>query len=272
MTRDEAADLEKLVDASKETNLEVAPVILKKGVKRFQLRRPGSDLVLTVLSLDGVLAYSREAKKKKNLCIQGGRRESGPVAYSKEPPKIQPSGLEDVEEGEEMGKETLMSLEREPRAVDDPGQDGKPKVSVEFFLRSPETLLYYLGELIRVEELQGLVPEVCVQNEYEPIFVVRGPGLGCTTGIVATEFDESSYFIPRNSRKRSRNEGDGAGQKREQETCVPHGEPGKPSYTSRLACASGRSMQALSLLNQLIALHKSAKDLPTTNLVRTIGQ
>jgi hypothetical protein len=37
-------------------------------------------------------------------------------------------------------------------------------------------------------------------------------------------------------------------------------------------CSAGRSMQALSLLTQLIALQKSAKDTPTTGLIRAIAQ
>jgi hypothetical protein len=37
------------------------------------------------------------------------------------------------------------------------------------------------------------------------------------------------------------------------------------------SCESGRSMQALRLLSQVMSLQKSAKDLPTPALVRVIG-
>ncbi len=126
---------------------------------------------------------------------------------------------------------------------------------MDFFIRSPEAILYYLGQHMRVEEEQGVMPEICVQGNLQPIFNAVG-GAGCGQGIVSVRYDGARYVIPREAREHA--------------ACVA-GEDAKRRF-SPVACVAGRSMQSLSLLNQLIALQKSAKDLPGTGLIRTVGQ
>jgi hypothetical protein len=43
-------------------------------------------------------------------------------------------------------------------------------------------------------------------------------------------------------------------------------------YLGDLSCDAGESMHVLSILTQLIALEKTAKETPTTPVVRTVGQ
>ena len=81
-------------------------------------------------------------------------------------------------------------------------------------------------------------------------------GAGCGQGILAVRYEGERYVIPRESGP--------------YEGCEP-AEDAKRRF-SPVACAPGRSMQSLSLVNQLISLQKSAKDLPGTGVIRTIGQ
>ena len=71
-------------------------------------------------------------------------------------------------------------------------------MTVTFFLRSPEALLYYLGELARVENRQGSpkVPEVCIQDRYQPLFVAF-PGGKCPGAILSADSGEGAYSVPR---------------------------------------------------------------------------
>ncbi|HEY0510368.1 MAG TPA: hypothetical protein VGH73_00595 [Thermoanaerobaculia bacterium] len=112
------------------------------------------------------------------------------------------------------------------------------------FLRSPEAIIYYLGQLMRVEE-GGQIPKVVIDGQQEPIFVAfKGDKkLGCKK-LLQVDYEGEEYIIPNGS--------------------------GNPD--SALACLPGRSMQVLSIVNQLVALQKSAKDFPGTSTVRAIGQ
>jgi hypothetical protein len=128
---------------------------------------------------------------------------------------------------------------------------GTGKVTMEFSLRSPEGVLYYLGQLLRVAEKKRTL-EICIQGRYEPIFFASTECGG--RGAASVFYEGQRYTIPREGDDGMKCEGT------------------QDRYYSSSQCRAGRSMQTLSLLNQLIALLKSAKDLPGTSVVRTIGQ
>jgi hypothetical protein len=129
------------------------------------------------------------------------------------------------------------------------------KMTITFSLRSPEAILYYLGEHARVEKTLRKAFYVCLQHDPEPffapVFMVRTEG--CTEKAVqATTADGSSYFIPTGEKSAL--------------ACVDEGK------AFDLSCLPGASTTALSVISQLISLQKSAKDLPTTSVVRVVGQ
>jgi hypothetical protein len=126
--------------------------------------------------------------------------------------------------------------------------------TVTFVLRSPEALIYYLGELTRLENraTSPLTPYVCIQGKYQPLFVARLTGT-CGEGLVAADTGRERYSIPPTSLANAT------------DSCAAG------SLDLRTPeCEGGRSMQALRLLNQIISLQKSAKDNPSTALVRVI--
>jgi hypothetical protein len=130
------------------------------------------------------------------------------------------------------------------------------KVTVTFSLRSPEAIIYYLGQLARLEKQQNKVYYVCLQRQPEPVFapIFLILDKGCKGRLAeATTGDGNKYFIPEK-------------ETRSDSTCIAGGE------LRDLACDPGASTTALSIVSQLIALQKSAKDLPTTSVVRVVGQ
>lgn len=109
-------------------------------------------------------------------------------------------------------------------------------------LRSPEAVLNYLGELVRAQ-LQGAhgdprqtyVPQTWPgEHVPESLFVVKTGEPKAGEAVITIEYEDVTYYVPRDP-------------------------------------AAGRSMQALSLLAQLIGLHKNAAELPTTSSVRVIN-
>lgn len=127
---------------------------------------------------------------------------------------------------------------------------------IELDLRSPEAVLYYLGEIVRFEEAQTKAPVIRIwgsgeEARYEPVFVARTLEAGCATGSVMVRYGGISYLIPERQK--------------------PAQEETPTGFLVPLACNGGRSMQSLSLVSQIIAIQKSAQDMPGTTLVRTIG-
>ncbi|HSG40360.1 MAG TPA: hypothetical protein VLE27_12040 [Thermoanaerobaculia bacterium] len=142
-----------------------------------------------------------------------------------------------------------------------PELTGGEKGAVELFLRSPEAILYYLGELVRVENraVNPRVPMACLRGHFEPIFLVRTTG--CTKRSIAAAYDGDRYFIP--ERETSN---------KPEPTCGDKAAVTNPEhYLAPLSCNGGRSTSALILVDQLIALQKSASDLPAPRLLRTVG-
>jgi hypothetical protein len=127
-------------------------------------------------------------------------------------------------------------------------------MTITLFLRSPEGILYYLGELARLEEKNNKVPHICVDGKLEPLFVVHRSSSECSKAVEVTNGDGATYAIP------ARND------KIDKPNCT------KSEFRKLSSCDPGRSMEALTVVSQLIALQKSAKDLPTTSVVRVVGQ
>jgi hypothetical protein len=87
--------------------------------------------------------------------------------------------------------------------------------------------------------------------------VLRSDQKSCRSAVEATTRDGVTYYIP------------AQGDEVEYESCN-----GKAFDLKELKdpCDPGRSMHALTVVSQIIALQKSAKDLPTTSVVRVVGQ
>ncbi|MHC5212171.1 MAG: hypothetical protein ACYTG2_15745 [Planctomycetota bacterium] len=125
---------------------------------------------------------------------------------------------------------TTSAFER--ASVDSPGE---PKGRM--VLRSPQAVLYFIGELTRPGKQLALREKRPGQPLAERmLFVVRNAAT-CGPGLVRVDYDGEPWVIP-----------DGEGE-----------------------CHPGRSMQALAFAGQLLSLQQSARDLPATGTVRIIG-
>ncbi|HSS52522.1 MAG TPA: hypothetical protein VLX28_26565 [Thermoanaerobaculia bacterium] len=132
--------------------------------------------------------------------------------------------------------------------------------SVSFALRSPDALLNYLGDLTRVENRKDApkVPVVCIQKRFQPLFEAFPAGK-CPNTLLSVESAQGIYSVPALDPGKANCEG----QEGELQLRVPDDQS--------TVCDAGTSMQAFRLLNQVISLQKSAKDLPAPALVRVIG-
>lgn len=102
------------------------------------------------------------------------------------------------------------------------------------YLRSPESILYYLGEIVRSKLEKNYDTKVLSGRKEDPIFVVRPESQSeSNNSLLSVDFEDVKYIVP------SREE-------------------------------SGRTMEVISLLNQLIGQTKSSKDLPQTSTIRFI--
>jgi hypothetical protein len=105
-------------------------------------------------------------------------------------------------------------------------------------LRSPQAVLFYLGELTR----PGVAVAIRGRQPSQPestrrLFTLR-EAAACPRADVQVAYDGARWAIPR-----------GGGD-----------------------CDPGRSMQSLALAAQLLALQQSARDLPATGTFRVVGQ
>src|SRR5262249_42062676 len=158
------------------------------------------------------------------------------------------------------------------------------------YLRSPEGILFYLGELMHVAD-PGLpesankvhkVPEICIAGHLWPLFVAfeRHAASGCRVHAVAATYDDRDIVIPDDPPDWSKRSGDDA-YECPQLSLRPTGPEGGTldtqgakhhkylalAPTQEPPCFGGMSTESLSLVTQLIALQKSAKDLPTTSVI-----
>lgn len=159
--------------------------------------------------------------------------------------------------------------------------------NLEVIFRSPQGVLYYLGEIARAWETGQVdrVPMITVDGgetgflcpdhpkeplpdgaskaervarEWKearrcvPLFVLRAPSKECSQPLVSVAYRDRKQFVPV------------AG------SAWLSGEPARRIDAS--FCHPGRSMQALSLASQLISLQRSSEELPAPALVRVVGQ
>lgn len=109
-------------------------------------------------------------------------------------------------------------------------------------LRSPQGVLYFLGELAR--EMAGDPNAGPRLPGGERLFVVReGSGDGEAGAAITAEFQGRTYHIPNNG-------------------TLDASDPAAPA---------GRSLQCIALVAQLIALQKDATELPRTGTVTVVG-
>lgn len=108
----------------------------------------------------------------------------------------------------------------------------KPKI----YIRSPEAVLFFLGELAR-EEMEGRPPPQTLDSGSEkvPLFVVRSSATPPLSAALSVEYEGKWYYIPSGAE-------------------------------------GGRSMHVLSLVNQILSLHKSRTELPSTSAVTVVGR
>ena len=112
------------------------------------------------------------------------------------------------------------------------------------YLRSPEAIIYYLGEIVRAETENGLIPTIliCESHPPVPIFLVsKSSGSTDDNASVSVDFEGSTYSIRRD-----------------------------PHYCD--SCRADRSMHVLSLISQLIGQQKKIETVPVTGVVNVIGR
>jgi hypothetical protein len=167
--------------------------------------------------------------------------------------------------------------------------NGKMRIA-KLALRSTESVLYYLGEIARVEEYHDLIPRVCINRSLQPIFVAYSANAvlenektkelhGCKSLLSVEDSEHLKILIPT-----AHDPDNPKDSMIPIESCISEG-IGVPGYdqadTSKIGdlrplekwqCNSGRSMNSLVLLTQLIGLQKAASQFPTTPSVRVVGQ
>jgi hypothetical protein len=121
------------------------------------------------------------------------------------------------------------------------GSGDKPEYRI--FLRSPEGVLYYLGEILRAETEKDYIPliEVCREKPPVPLFVVS-KSTGDSSSVISVDYDGSSYSIP--------------------------GSPAGPDSS----CTGDRSMHVLTFISLLIAEQKAGMNVPVTGAVTAVGR
>jgi len=146
-------------------------------------------------------------------------------------------------------------------------------IEYDLTLRSPEGVLYYLGELARLENRKQRVLLIhvcdykssCATHQKDekpplaPLFVAldRQKHRECPIIIWVRSLDGHDYMIPNG-----------------EETLLSASDSASALQLADAArlCAPGETMHALELLSQLIGLQKSAKDFTTTSTVKVVGQ
>lgn len=161
-------------------------------------------------------------------------------------------------------------------AVVNPGENGQNQVLVAtLHLRSPEDIIYYIGQIVRLETYSQDVPRYALSTHgsapyrWVPIFVAFPPGHTDGHGdaypgekkaaVAVTDSDGDRYIIPAGPWP--------------PKPFIVFDSVTRDGYLGKLAEVDpGMSNEVLSILTELIALHKSAKDFPSTGLVRLVGQ
>lgn len=227
-------------DAAKLIQIATAGFSLKDaGANDYQLQRQRTDLRFTLEKPhpDGLAWISNCSGKTEPETLAGGPTR----------PVSQQAYYQFL-----AGAKTKMGVTQQGAAT-------APVITL--VLRSPEALVYYLGELTRVANRPDSpkVPYVCIQGRYQPLFLALPAGR-CEAPLLAVDSGRGSFAVPPAS---------AAGTGNSNTFSCEEGDAGKVRFED-VQCESGRSLHALRLLSQLMSLHKSAKDLPSTAVVRVI--
>jgi len=137
-------------------------------------------------------------------------------------------------------------------------REGAPTGSVlrgTVYLRSPEAILYYLGEILRAEEM-GFVPRIDISSTYcknkpVPLFLVAKKDKDSSVWEIADKenayievgYDGDKYAIPRWKEADSKDE-----------------------------CLADRSMHVMSLISLIISTQRIRENVPATGVVTVIGR
>lgn len=145
----------------------------------------------------------------------------------------------------------IVSLGRSPRKEPDPKE-------LRLILRSPEQMLYYLGELARADLCDGIAPPRIRKSgsevDTEPLFVLRrSPRVRHDASCGNAPAGLSAWLLDQDSADR----------------WIDIGYEGDHYWIP--GSQGGRSSSALTLVQQLLALHKAAEELPTTSTVTVSG-
>ncbi|HVT60752.1 MAG TPA: hypothetical protein VHR45_20440 [Thermoanaerobaculia bacterium] len=285
--------LKDLVTATKE-GLSIA----KFDDGNYQLQKPMPDLIL----MSHARAEEKAEQKSSSSCDPS-------AADRKAGSKPSPEGASGQATGTpEAGREVAVESEAGNATL---------------YLRSPEEMLFYLGELMRVIETSTKVPAVCIGGRLWPLFVAfdRHGDQSCNSFVDIT-YERKEFIIPdrqelpadlaapfecpdiairtttfpQESAKEASDSKDTKNMPNALTTRWPRipspvtltrstirswlrlpwkPQEGQHKYFDRLEelkCWGGMSTESFSLLTQLIALQKSAKDAPTTSVIRAIAQ
>lgn len=119
---------------------------------------------------------------------------------------------------------------------------------IRVYIRSPEAILYYLGEILRVENRKKdpYIPKIYAglgecEGTKNWLFYARKAREEDINPCVSVEYDETRYVIPGKS-------------------------------DTKNGCCRDRSMHVLSLVSLLIGQQKKSELIPTTGLVNVIGR
>jgi len=139
-------------------------------------------------------------------------------------------------------KRYLLNIAKRIESNGSPAKGTPPELKI--FVRSPEGILYYLGEMLRTEtDKAGFTPEIelegCAPGDRVPLFLVSRSSEARSGAAVAVDYEGATYAIPRT--------------------------------VSDDRCHSDRSMQVLSLVSDLIAQQKSTVAKPVTGVVTVVG-
>jgi hypothetical protein len=143
-------------------------------------------------------------------------------------------------------QKSLSDVQKQVSKVFCIGTTTESACKTKVYLRSPEAMLYYLGEVVRrsvhPEAASYSPPDVEItysDGSSRPLFKVRTMGDDGQNPVVAVTYDGTRYFIPRES------------------------------HTSR--GTRPLTLETLKLVAQLFSQQKDSTELPVTGVVNVIG-
>jgi hypothetical protein len=240
LSRDEVSDVTKLIQVGKDGY--GLSQDTEKGF--YQLTKTRTE---QHFALNDKPAYKRNSTDFPNAEYQKSCEDADPISASAPPSS-------DAKTGEPAG---------EPEPYQQSAAAGKIRVplagskSLTLVLRSPEALLYYLGELARVANRKESpkMPYICIQNRFQPLFVALPSGR-CQGSQVEVNGAGGKFSVPAAS---------------EDSIAKSYCDEGDIRIDDANKCDAGRSMQALRLVSQIMSMQKYAKDLPSAGVVRLLN-